>query len=189
MVAGTAGGRRLAAPRCNPGVRPTTDRVREAVFAALTSLEALEGARVLDLFAGSGALGIEALSRGAASATFVDSHPAAVAAVRANLAATGLGGSRARVVRAEAARFLATDPGPWDLALLDPPYGYEGWPDLLAGLDAALVVAEAARPPALGPGWVVTRSRAYGGTVVTFASPSRAAPWDPGPRHHEGNRP
>src|SRR5438093_104252 len=99
VVAGTARGRRLQAP---PGrdVRPTSDRVREAVFSSLASLDVIEGATVADLFAGSGAMGVEALSRGAASATFVDSSAAAVAAIRANLADTGLAGT-ATVVRAD----------------------------------------------------------------------------------------
>ena len=91
VVAGTAGGRKLQAP---PGrdIRPTSDRVREAVFSSLDSMGAVGGASVVDLFCGSGSLGIEALSRGAASATFVDNDPAAIATVRANLAATGLDG-------------------------------------------------------------------------------------------------
>ncbi|MFN2506284.1 MAG: RsmD family RNA methyltransferase, partial [Acidimicrobiales bacterium] len=92
VVAGLAGGRRLQAPE-GRSIRPTSERVREAVFASLGSLGAVQGARVLDLFAGSGALGIEALSRGARSATFVDSDLRAVAAIRANLAAVGLVGT------------------------------------------------------------------------------------------------
>ena len=98
VIAGTYGGRRLQAP---PGeaTRPTSDRVREALFSILG--DRVDGARVLDLFAGSGALGLEALSRGAASATFVDSAPAAIRAVRANLAALG---AEAEVVRADALR-------------------------------------------------------------------------------------
>src|ERR687889_1762341 len=100
VIAGTYGGRRLQAP---PGTdtRPTSDRVREALFSILG--ERVEGARVLDLFAGSGALGIEALSRGAAEATFVDKAPAAIRAVRANLEAVG---ADADVRRSDARRFL-----------------------------------------------------------------------------------
>src|SRR5439155_24104030 len=115
VVAGSAKGRRLQAP---PGrdVRPTSDRVREAVFSSLASMEAVEGASVLDLFAGTGALGIEALSRGAATATFVDDDPRAVAAVKANLASTGLDGGT--VVRADALRWLEGAPA-FDLALVD----------------------------------------------------------------------
>ena len=102
IVAGTRGGRRITAP---PGrnTRPTSDRVREALFSILGA-GALEGARVLDLFAGSGALGIEALSRGAAEATFVDSDGRAVAAIERNLAQLGLSG---RVHRRDALAWLA----------------------------------------------------------------------------------
>src|SRR5215207_9062004 len=102
VIAGTYGGRRLQAP---PGThtRPTADRVREALFSILG--ERVAGARVLDLFAGSGALGIEALSRGAAEATFVDSAPAAIRAVTGNLEAVG---ADAEIRRADARRFLSS---------------------------------------------------------------------------------
>jgi 16S rRNA (guanine966-N2)-methyltransferase len=119
VVAGRHRGRRLTAPR-RAGTRPTADRVREALFSILG---ALEGLRVLDLYAGSGALGIEALSRGAGQVTFVDSDPAAVRAVRANLEHIGAGG--ARVFRADALSFLrgaARHGDRWDLVLCDPPY-------------------------------------------------------------------
>ena len=132
VVAGTAGGLRLVAP-AGQSTRPTTDRVREATFNALGSLGALDGARVLDLFAGSGAMGIEALSRGARHATFVERDRAAIDAIRANLATTRLA-EAAAVVPADATAFLASGPQPFDLALLDPPYGYDGWADLLAPL-------------------------------------------------------
>src|SRR3954447_9655647 len=102
VIAGTYGGRRLRAP-AGTDTRPTSDRVREALFSVLG--ERVEGARVLDLFAGSGALGIEALSRGAAGATFVDSAPAALKAVRANLAALG---AEAEVRRQDALRWLGS---------------------------------------------------------------------------------
>ncbi|MBK9178951.1 MAG: 16S rRNA (guanine(966)-N(2))-methyltransferase RsmD [Acidimicrobiales bacterium] len=169
VVAGSARGRRLVAPR-GRGVRPTTDRVREAVFNALGSLGAVEGGRVLDLFAGSGALGIEALSRGAASAVFVERDPVALAALRTNLAGTGVAG--AEVVAADALAWLAADHGPFDLALLDPPYEFDRWPEVLARLRASLVVIESDRAIGPGPGWEVVRARRYGGTVVTFAVPA-----------------
>ena len=166
VVAGSAKGRRLQAP---PGrdVRPTSDRVREAVFSSLASMEAVEGASVLDLFAGTGALGIEALSRGAATATFVDDDPRAVAAVKANLASTGLDGGT--VVRADALRWLEGAPA-FDLALVDPPYEFDAWDDLLGRLRASVLVAESDREVGVGPGWRVVRSRRYGGTVVTLAA-------------------
>ena len=116
IVAGTLGGRRLKAP---PGraTRPTSDRLREALFAILGDLA---GVRVLDLFAGSGALGIEALSRGATSAVFVDSDPRAIAVTRANLDALDLA---AAVHKRDALAYLRdASEGPFDLVFLDPPY-------------------------------------------------------------------
>ena len=167
VVAGTAKGRRLQAP-AGSSTRPTADRVREATFNALGSLGALDGT-VLDLFAGSGALGIEALSRGAASATFVDEDGRALAAVRANLEATGLAAS-ATVVRSDAARFVA-GAGHVDLALLDPPYAFsdEQWSALLAALDADVAVLESDREVPVPAPWRVLRAKRYGGTVVQIA--------------------
>ena len=164
VVTGTAGGLRLVAPQGRE-TRPTSDRVREATFNALGSLDAIEGARVLDLFAGSGALGIEALSRGAAHATFVERDRAALDAIKANLATTGLADA-ASVVAADATSFVSSGPPSFDLALLDPPYGYDGWDALLAALPADLAVVESDRPVDPGEGWTVVRSRRYGTTVV-----------------------
>lgn len=177
VVAGTARGLRLTAPE-GRGTRPTTDRVREATFNALGSLGAVEGARVLDAFAGSGALGIEALSRGAARCTFVDLDRTACAVVEANLAATRLD-DRARVVVGDAATHLARAEDQWDLVLLDPPHAGTDWPDLLGvvagGLAAdAVVVAESDRAvvdEADDEGiWSVIREKRYGGTVVQMIS-------------------
>ncbi|MBN2621981.1 MAG: 16S rRNA (guanine(966)-N(2))-methyltransferase RsmD [Acidimicrobiales bacterium] len=171
VVAGTARGRTLVAP---PGARtrPTTDRVREAVFNALWSRGALEGARVVDLFAGSGALGVEALSRGAAHATFVDSDRAARAAIRRNLEACGLA-DRATVVAAPVERWVAAHGGDerFDLVFCDPPYAFDRWAELLSSLPADLVVIEAAAPVALPAGWALERQSRYGGTWVGFAVP------------------
>lgn len=169
MVAGTAKGRPLVAP---PGTdtRPKSDRVREAIFNALGSLDVVAGAQVLDLFAGSGALGIEALSRGAASATFVDNSAKAVDAVRTNLESTGLTGT---VIRTDAYRY---DDGPFDLALLDPPYSTsdDEWAWLLDHLDAQVVVLESDRELLLGGSWEVLRCKRYGNTMVQIARrPSR----------------
>jgi 16S rRNA (guanine966-N2)-methyltransferase len=155
---------RLVAP-AGRSTRPTADRVREATFNALGSLGVVDGATVLDLFAGSGALGIEALSRGAHHATFVDDDQRAIAAVRTNLAATGLAG-RAAVVRADARRWSA--PGPVDLALLDPPYAFTDaeWADVLGRLDAGVAVLESDRELDVPTGWSVLRAKRYGSTVV-----------------------
>ena len=168
-VAGTAGGRRLRAP-AGRGLRPTTERVREAVFSSLTSLGAVEGARVLDLFAGTGALGIEALSRGAETATFVESDPTAVAAIKANLDTTGLAG-RASVVRNDVLRFLAgeaSEAEAFDVAFVDPPYDFASWVRLLERLPATLAVLESGAAVDPGPELMTLRSRRHGDTVVTF---------------------
>ena len=168
VVAGTAKGRPLVTP---PGTdtRPTSDRVREAIFSSLGSLDVIAGARVLDLFAGSGALGIEALSRGAASAVFVDNSAKAIECVRANLEKTGFDGPAvSQVIRADAHRY---DDGPFDLALLDPPYvtSDDQWSALLQHLDASVVVVESDRAIDPGDRWVVLRSKRYGSTVVQIA--------------------
>jgi 16S rRNA (guanine966-N2)-methyltransferase len=170
VVAGTARGRRLVAP---PGAstRPTADRVREAVFNSLGSLGAVDDARVLDLFAGSGALGIEALSRGARHATFVDDDTAALRAIRENLDTTGLG-DRATVVQRRVEDYLvelATASEAVDVAVIDPPYAFDSWPELLARLPAALVVAESDRAVTVPADWRVLREKRYGTTVVTIA--------------------
>lgn len=179
VIAGSARGRRLDAP---PGraVRPTADRVREALFSSLG--DTVPGARVLDLFAGSGALAIEALSRGAAQATLVERDRRAAAVAAGNLARTGLAG-QATVVRLDAAAFVAAPRGgPFDIVLLDPPYDHPtpALYGLLLGLDAAgelapgaTVVAERDRrdpsldhePPAA---FVLDRRRVYGDTVLLY---------------------
>lgn len=166
VIAGRARGRTLAAPR-GRRTRPTSDRVREAVFNMLGSLGGVEGARVLDLFCGSGAMGVEALSRGAAQVTFVDNDRDAAAAVRANLQVVG--GGAAEVVVADALRWIGGTSSSWDLAICDPPYAFDQWDELLAALPARLVVLESDRPLAAGPGWDVLKSRRHGGTVVTLA--------------------
>jgi len=167
VVAGEARGRRLVVPAGN-SIRPTSDRVREAVFNALGSMDAVDGASVVDLFAGSGALGIEALSRGAAHAVFVDDARAAVEAIQANVASTGLA-DRARVARGEAVGWAATSPSRFDLALVDPPYAFDGWHALLELLPADVVVIESDRPVEVSDRWEVLRDRRYGSTVVRIA--------------------
>ena len=167
VVAGLAGGRRLQAP-AGRKVRPTSERVREALFNALGSMEAVEGAAVIDLYAGSGALGIEALSRGAVSATFVDADSQAVRFIKENLRATGLA-ERGRVVQADVLRFLADPPAdPYDVAFADPPYAFDGWPALLAVVPARLLAIEARAHVDVGERWHAIRSRRYGDTVLTL---------------------
>src|SRR4051812_8392592 len=175
VIAGQWGGRPLRAPR-GPATRPTSDRVREALFSILAAR--VPGARVLDLFAGSGALGLEALSRGAAAATFVDDAPAAVKAIRANLDA--LGGA-AEVRRADAVRFLAAarqDGAQYDLVFLDPlsrhaerlaPALSEALPAVLA--PGAVAVAESDRRAPLGLSLPLHDERRYGDTLIRFHGP------------------
>jgi 16S rRNA (guanine(966)-N(2))-methyltransferase RsmD len=175
VIAGRWGGRRLRAP-AGAATRPTSDRVREALFAILG--ERVEGARVLDLYAGSGALGIEALSRGAAEATFVDSAPAAVRAIRANLEALG---AEAEVRRADAGRFLRSASGEgrhYDLVFLDPPYRLaerlgrelsEALPAVLA--PGGLAISESDRRSVLNLDMTPTDERRYGDTVIRIHGP------------------
>ncbi len=164
VIAGTCRGRLLRAP-AGQATRPTSDRVREAVFDVLGSLVDLEGTAVADLFAGSGAMGIEALSRGAGTAVFVESAPSALGAIRGNLAALGIE-DRARVVGQDVLRFLGR-PHDFDLALCDPPYEFADWERLLTHLRATLAVLESRRPLQVPAGWEVIRNKRYGGTLVT----------------------
>ncbi len=169
VVAGTLGGRVLNAPR-GAATRPTSDRVREALFSILASVD---GSRVLDLFAGSGALGIEALPRGAATATFVDSASAAIAAIRRNLEFLGL---QAEVLRMPALRALACTPvleREYDLVFLDPPYRMASslglqlstaLPPVLA--KGARVVVESDRRAPLELDMKLLRERQYGDTLI-----------------------
>ncbi|HKH87826.1 MAG TPA: RsmD family RNA methyltransferase [Acidimicrobiales bacterium] len=170
MIGGEARGRRLFVPDL-PGLRPTSDFVREAMFDILESRDLVEGAGVLDLFSGSGALGIEALSRGAAEVTFVEQERRAVEAINRNLDTTGFAGMRGvRVVRAEALGWLETHSHQTaDLALADPPYAFEEWARLFEHLTVVTVLVEhrVPLPPAAG-GYAVSRAYRYGGTLVTL---------------------
>jgi 16S rRNA (guanine966-N2)-methyltransferase len=169
VIGGRSRGRRLPA-KLPASVRPTSDRVREAIFDILGSQGGVDGLAVVDLFCGSGALGMEALSRGAASSTFVDLDPDALAAVRQNLQAVGLEGEPATLVRASLPGWLHTPTaGPFDLALCDPPYDFSDWPALLGALRADAVVMESSVPVLLPDTWVIARERRYGGTLVTVA--------------------
>jgi 16S rRNA (guanine966-N2)-methyltransferase len=174
VIAGEAGGRRLAVP---PGTttRPTSDRAREGLFASLLSeLGSFAGKRVLDLYAGSGAIGLEALSRGAESVLLVESDARAAAVIKANVAAVGMAGATVAVDRVE--RLLSRPPavgGGYDVVLADPPYALAEAAvtrvlTLLQGgwlTDGALVVIErATRSGALDwpPGYLPSKSRRYG---------------------------
>ncbi|MCB6402019.1 RsmD family RNA methyltransferase [Schaalia odontolytica] len=181
IVAGSAKGRTLAVPKS--GTRPTSERVREALFSRLDHMNVLEGATVLDLFAGTGALGLEALSRGAARATLVEKASAAARVASANVRATGL---PARVVTADVRAYLGARSGEAltgenDLVFIDPPYDIpEGdMTTVLSALapwvgpDSLIVVERSTRAPA--PTWppflVLEDTRAWGETVAYFAGP------------------
>ena len=177
VIAGSARGIRLAAP--GPGTRPFGDRVKQTLFAILEP--DLPGARVLDLFAGSGAAGIEALSRGAGHATFVERDKGAAAVIAANLGRTHLAGERVRIIRTEAIAWLrgpdAASAAPFGVVVLDPPYADTG---LLADALAAvgMLIAPGGRvvakhfwrdPPPAEVGLLASeRERRFGETTLTF---------------------
>jgi len=177
VTGGRLGGRRFRAP--GGGVRPTADRVRESLFARLGDLS---GRQVLDLYAGSGALGLEAFSRGAAGVVFVERSPRVARVLRKNLVELGLE-AEARVVAADASaalKRLGAEGARFDLVLLDPPYTGDQLVRALTALAEAelvsargMVVAEHARrhPVPDVPGWVERDVRSYGETRVTQFSP------------------
>ncbi|WP_205796984.1 16S rRNA (guanine(966)-N(2))-methyltransferase RsmD [Microbacterium enclense] len=184
IISGRAGGTVLDVPA--KGTRPTSDRVRESLFGALESADLVEGARVLDLYAGSGALGLESLSRGAVSADLVELSGPAAALIRKNadrLRTAGVPGT-ARVHRANAATYAETATAEWDLVFLDPPYDV---PDTeitraLVGVaprlspDAAVIVERAKRssPPDWdAAGLEPDRHRTYGDTTLWWGRPPR----------------
>ncbi len=184
IIAGSARGRRLRTPR-GDGTRPTTDRVREALFSAWESaLGSLEGTRVLDLYAGSGAVGLEAVSRGAHEVVLVEQDRRTAGVIRDNIVDLGFR-DRARVVAASVGRFLddrAADSPAYDMAFLDPPYplprttlerdlmllGERGW----LAEEAIVVVERSSRTAELTwpPGYVEGRVRRYGETLLLFGS-------------------
>lgn len=179
IIAGELGGRRLATP---PGdrTRPTSDRVREALFGALSAARDLSQTRVLDLYAGSGAVGVEAISRGAAYAMFIESHPKTAGLLRRNLAGLGVS-DRAKVVAASVPSILAEGADdPFDVVFADPPYSLDtdrigsmlnlllahGW----LSEDADIIVERSARDDALTwpEGLTEMRSRRYGESMLWY---------------------
>lgn len=192
IISGAAGGVRLASV---PGdnTRPTTDRVKESLFSKLESYDIIRGARVLDAFGGSGALGCEALSRGAASVTLLDTYPKAVAVIRKNVAAVekamgraGTGsssatGSASRVQQSQALTYVKSASGPWDLVFVDPPYAMpnEQVSELLEALtpklaEGAVVVVERSSrdaEPVWGEGLYCFSTRQHGETVLYYVEP------------------
>ena len=204
IISGAAGGVRLASV---PGdnTRPTTDRVKESLFSKLESYDIIRGARVLDAFGGSGALGCEALSRGAASVTLLDTYPKAVAVIRKNVAAvekamgragsgsSGATGSAARVQQSQALTYVKSASGPWDLVFVDPPYAMpnEQVSELLEALtpklaEGAVVVVERSSrdaEPVWGEGLYCFSTRQHGETVLYYVEPDEVeeqAGYEPG---------
>ncbi|MFI5619306.1 16S rRNA (guanine(966)-N(2))-methyltransferase RsmD [Streptomyces sp. NPDC051567] len=173
VIAGSAGGRRLAVPP-GTGTRPTSDRMREGLFSTWESLHGLAGARVLDLYAGSGAVGLEALSRGAAHALLVETDTKAAQAVRENIKNLALPGAEFRSGRAEQIVAVPAHGDPYDIVFLDPPYavGHEDLREILLTLrsngwltgDALVTVERSTRSGAFPwPGeFEPLRSRKYG---------------------------
>lgn len=172
IVAGTAGGRRLKVPP--KGTRPTSDRVREALFSSLEAMMDLDGARVLDLYAGSGALGFEALSRGAEHATFVESDKRAAEVLKAN--AKELGFANTTIANRTAEAYVAAEGEAFDVVFADPPYAVtdDEVAKVLRGLagrlaeDAVLIVERASK--SVEPAWPsqveALRAKRYGDTTV-----------------------
>jgi 16S rRNA (guanine966-N2)-methyltransferase len=188
VIAGTAGGRRLAVP-AGRDTRPTSDRAREGLFATLLAIRGqLDGLSVLDLYAGSGALGLEALSRGAGRVCLVEADPRAVRVIRANVAALGLDGAQVRPGRVEAVLAKGPDGPPFDVVVADPPYAMpgeavtamlsaltqRGW---LAG-GALLAVERSTRSgPVVWPeGYAGDRSRRYGEATFWYGLATSALP-------------
>ncbi|MCJ1679867.1 16S rRNA (guanine(966)-N(2))-methyltransferase RsmD [Streptomyces sp. APSN-46.1] len=173
VIAGSAGGRRLAVPP-GTGTRPTSDRMREGLFSTWESLHGVQGSRVLDLYGGSGAVGLEALSRGAAHTLLVESEAKAVKAIRDNIAALGLPGAEFRAGKAEQIVAVPAHGEPYDIVFLDPPYAVEhdDLGEILLTLrangwltDDALVTVERSTRSGAFPwpeGFEPLRSRKYG---------------------------
>ncbi|MEV7615181.1 16S rRNA (guanine(966)-N(2))-methyltransferase RsmD [Streptomyces sp. NPDC089799] len=173
VIAGTAGGRRLAVPPGN-GTRPTSDRAREGLFSTWESLHGVEGARVLDLYGGSGAVGLEALSRGAAHTLLVEADARAAKTIRDNIRVLGLPGAEFRAGKAEQVAAGPPPGEPYDIVFLDPPYAVTGQElgEILLTLRAngwltpdALVTVERSTRSGAFPwpdGFEPLRSRRYG---------------------------
>lgn len=178
VIAGSHKGRRLLGPR-GPGLRPTPDRVKEALFSILG--DRVRDAHVLDLYAGTGAIGIEALSRGARRVTFVEAHPASLRVLRDNLTRCGLD-SAAEVHPDEAEAFLQRrrpDSAPYDVIFADPPYRMDAapllaWLDAVAGPHTLAIIEHGTKtpPPAEAGRWARLRQYRYGDTSLSLYAPA-----------------
>lgn len=176
IVGGELSGRRLLSPATS-ATRPTTDKVREAIFNALYGKDLVEDGRVVDLFAGTGAWGIEALSRGAAHATFVEKNPRGVRVIERNLEELGLT-DRATVYRGDVRGFLgqfsAKQSAITDVVFADPPYEFSEWSSIFEAVEAKMLICESDNP--ISPGnqekWHLEKSKNYGDTLVSYFVPA-----------------
>ena len=170
VISGSAKGRKLVVPS-GDHVRPTKDRVKEAIFNSLHSYGLVENRSFLDLFSGTGSLGIEALSRGAKSAVFIDHHAEAIDCIILNVEKLNYG-STSKILKADALSFLKRDDY-FDVALLDPPYKYEHWGTLLKRVNAHSIVIESSEQVTLESDWEIIKSQKYGQTNLLIASRQR----------------
>ncbi len=167
VISGTAGGRKLQAPEGDQ-TRPITDRAKEGIFNMLSCYLDFEELTVVDLFAGSGSFGIEALSRGAKRATFVEQRPQAQQTIKKNLDTLGLG-DNATILRSSVQQALS-QLGPVDLAFCDPPYALNEWATLLPNIPANYVVGHASFEIELTSEWEEIRRRKYGRSRIVIAA-------------------
>ena len=166
IVAGTARGRKLTVPS-NSKIRPTKDRVREAIFNSLHSYGLVEDLCYLDLFAGTGSLGLEALSRGANSVVFVDNNELSVNTITHNLQMLGFD-SKAEVRHQDAVMYLK-EARDFDVAILDPPYEFNLWDQLISQIKSKVVVIETSQKIALNEYWKIIKEQNYGQSNVLIA--------------------
>jgi 16S rRNA (guanine966-N2)-methyltransferase len=166
IVSGIVKGRKLFTPS-SQDVRPSKDRVREAIFNSLTSFDLIEGRHFIDLFAGSGALGLEALSRGARKVTFVDNQKACIDVIQTNVAALGFEKNTEMILSDYVHQLgrIQVD----DVVLLDPPYKFKNWEGLLNSIVADVVVIESDRNVSIMEPWNVIKTKRYGTSVVAIA--------------------
>ena len=170
VISGSAKGRKLVVPS-GDHVRPTKDRVKEAIFNSLNSYGLVENRSFLDLFSGTGSLGIEALSRGAKSVEFVDRHAEAIDCIILNVEKLNYG-STSKILKMDALSFLERNDY-FDVALLDPPYKYEHWGTLLKRVNAHSIVIESSEQVTLESDWEIIKSQKYGQTNLLIASRQR----------------
>ena len=170
VISGSAKGRKLVVPS-GDHVRPPKDRVKEAIFNSLHSYGLGENRSFLDLFSGTGSLGIEALSRGAKSVVFIDHHTEAIDCIILNVEKLNYG-STSKILKTDALSFLERDDY-FDVALLDPPYKYEHWGTLLKRVNAHSIVIESSEQVTLESDWEIIKSQKYGQTNLLIASRQR----------------